>query len=312
MKKAVFADIGVFSRLESDPLAEIVEARYHYDTPDANTLAQRCRDVHIVVWGWGSITNEIIDSSPNIEMICYLGVGAGGQIDLQYAKSKGITVCNTPHYGDLAVAEHGVALMMASARKVVQADRSIHKGQWESFGGIELRGATMGIVGLGGVGVELAVIGNALGMNVICYTRRPSPERAEKHKVRFVNLDELMSTSDYVQMAQVLNDETQGMIGEQELGRMKKEAYLINVARGQVVDQAALLKALKENRIAGYATDVFEEDPVKKEPLLELDNVIATPHIAFDTPGAKKKMLEIAIDNVRAYMEGKPQNVLVP
>ncbi|MEE9199095.1 MAG: NAD(P)-dependent oxidoreductase, partial [Dehalococcoidia bacterium] len=159
MKKAVSADIGVFEQLEGDPLAGIVEAQYHYDTPDADTLAQRCQGAHIVVWGWGNITNEIIDNCPTIEMICYIGVGAAGQIDVKYANSKGITITNTPHYGDLAVAEHAIALMMASARQLVQADRSMHQGRWEPFGGTELRGAIMGIVGLGGVGVELAAIG---------------------------------------------------------------------------------------------------------------------------------------------------------
>lgn len=309
LKKAVFADIGVFEPLEGDPLEGIVDAVYHYDSPDAATLAQRCRDASIVVWGWGNITNEIIDSSPNIEMIVYIGVGAAGQIDVKYANSKGIIVTNTPHYGDLAVAEHGIALMFASARKLVQADRSMHKGKWESFAGTELRGSTMGIVGLGGVGVVLADIGNALGMRVICNTRRPSPERARKHKVEFVELDELMSTSDHIQLAQALNDATQGMIGERQLGLMKKGAQLINVARGELVDQKALLKGLKEGRIAGYATDVFEVEPVKNDPLLDLDNVISSPHIAYDTPGAKKNLLDIAVDNVRAYVSGQPQNI---
>ena len=309
LKKVVFADIGVFERLEGDPLAGIVEAKYHYDTPDAETLAQRCHGAAIVVWGWGSITNEIIDSCPTIEMICYIGVGAAGQIDVKYANSKGIRVTNTAHYGDLAVAEHAITLMFASARQLVQADRSMRQGKWESFGGTELRGATMGIVGLGGVGAELAVIGNALGMKVVCNTKRPSPERAERHKVRFVDLDELMSTSDHIHLAQALNDETQRMIGERELRLMKKDAHLINVARGELVDQRALLKVLKEGGIAGYATDVFEVEPVKDDPLLELDNVISSPHIAFDTPGAKRNLLRIAVDNVKAYMEGKPQNI---
>jgi len=242
-------------------------------------------------------------------MIVYIGVGAASQIDVKYANSKGIIVTNTPHYGDLAVAEHGIALMFASARKLVQADRSMHRGKWESFAGTELRGSTMGIVGLGGVGVVLADIGNALGMRVICNTKRPSPERARKHKVEFVELDELMSTSDHIQLAQALNDATQGMIGERQLGLMKEGAQLINVARGELVDQKALLKGLKEGRIAGYATDVFEVEPVKNDPLLNLDNVISSPHIAYDTPGAKKNLLDIAVDNVRAYVSGQPQNV---
>ena len=175
-----------------------------------------------------------------------------------------------------------------------------------------IKGATLGIVGLGGLGSELAAIGNGLGMKVICHTEHPSPERAQKHNVKFVDLEELMATSDYVQLAPVLNNNTRGMIGERELGLMKKEAYLINVARGPVVDQEALLKVLKEGRMAGFATDVFAEEPVNNEPLIELDNVIVTPHVAYDTPVAKRKMLNIAVDVVRAYLQGQPKNVLVP
>ncbi|MFQ5872641.1 MAG: 2-hydroxyacid dehydrogenase [Dehalococcoidia bacterium] len=304
----MLTDLEGFPRVEEEPLAG-VDLKSYYDIPDDETFIQRCNGAPIIALGFFYLTREVIDRCPALEMISYLGVGAGSRIDLQYARSRGIMVCNTPHYGDLAVAEHAITLMMASARKLVQADRSMRQGQWEYFVGKELRGGTMGIVGLGGVGAELAAMGNALGMNVICHTRHPSRERARKNRVKFVDLDELMSTSDYIQLAQALNDETRRMIGEWELGLMKKDAYLINVARAGVIDPEALLKVLKEGGIAGYATDVFEEEPVKKNPLLELDNVISSPHIAFDTPAAKRKMLEIGINNIRAYLQGESQNI---
>ena len=164
----------------------------------------------------------MLDAMPDLKMICYLGIGPQTQIDMKYAWSKGITLCNTPHYGDEAVAEHAIALMFALARKVVNADKSMRESKWERFGGSGIKGATMGILGLGGLGSELAAIGNGLGMKVICTTRNPSDERARAHNVEFVSLDELMSRSDYVQLAPVLNDDTTGIIGERELGLMKE------------------------------------------------------------------------------------------
>ncbi|MFQ5933471.1 MAG: 2-hydroxyacid dehydrogenase, partial [Dehalococcoidia bacterium] len=269
MKKIVFADIQGFEPPEGDPLADIGQVEFYYDLPTPETFLERCNDAAVIVWGWVNITREILDQCKALEMVLYMGIGPESQLDMKYTHSKGITICNTPHYGDLAVAEHGIALMFALARHVVQGDKSMRQGQWGRFEGTELRGATLGIVGLGGLGSELAAIGNALGMKVICHTKRPSPERAAKHNVAFVELDELMSTSDYIQCAPVLNDETRGIIGEHELGLMKKDTYLINVSRGPVVDQEALLKVLKEGRIAGYATDVYADEPPTNEPLAE-------------------------------------------
>ncbi|MEE9199103.1 MAG: NAD(P)-dependent oxidoreductase, partial [Dehalococcoidia bacterium] len=158
MKKVVLTDLEGFPKVEGEPLSG-VQVQSYYDIPDEETFVQRCNDAPIIAWAWFYLTREVIDRCPALEMASYLGVGAGSRIDLKYANSRGITVCNTPHYGDVAVAEHAIALMMASARRLVQADRSMHQGRWEPFGGTELRGAIMGIVGLGGVGVELAAIG---------------------------------------------------------------------------------------------------------------------------------------------------------
>ena len=149
-------------------------------------------------------------------------------------------------------------------------------------------------------------------MNIICTTRNPSEERAKAHNVEFVGLDELMSRSDYIQLAPVLNDGTMGIIGERELGLMKEGAYLVNVSRGQVVQQDAVLKALESGRLAGFATDVYAEEPATDEPLRHFDNVVITPHIAYDTPAAIINMANIAADTIRAYLNGNPINVLRP
>ena len=312
MKKVVFADLGGMIPFDIDPLADIAETSYFYDLPSADDFVARCQGAEAICWSWINLTHEMLDAMPDLKMICYLGIGPQTQIDMKYAWSKGITLCNTPHYGDEAVAEHGIALMLALARKVVQADKSMRESKWERFGGTPIRGATMGILGLGGLGAALAAIGNGLGMNVICTTRNPSDERAKAHDVEFVSLDELMSRSDYIQLAPVLNDQTTGIIGERELGLMKEGAHLVNVSRGQVVQQDALLKALESGQLAGFATDVYAEEPATDEPLRHFDNVILTPHIAYDTPAAIINMTNIAANTIRAYLNGNPINVLGP
>ena len=312
MKKVVFADLGGMIPFETDPFAGEAEATYFYDLPSAEEFVARCQGAEAICWSWINLTHEMLDAMPDLKMICYLGIGPQTQIDMKYAWSKGITLCNTPHYGDEAVAEHGIALMLALARKVVNADKSMRESKWERFGGTPIRDATMGILGLGGLGAALASIGNGLGMNVICNTRNPSDDRAKAHNVEFVSLDELMSRSDYIQLAPVLNDETTGIIGQRELGLMKEGAYLVNVARGQVVQQKAVIKALEAGQLAGYATDVYAEEPATDEPLRHFDNVVITPHIAYDTPAAIINMTNIAADTIRAYLNGNPINVLRP
>ena len=312
MKKVVFADLGGMIPFESDPFVGEADASYFYDLPSPEVFVERCQGAEAIVWSWINLTHDMLDAMPDLKMICYLGIGPQTQIDMKYAWSKGIILCNTPHYGDEAVAEHGIALMLALARQVVKADKSMRESKWERFGGTPIRGATMGILGLGGLGSELAAIGNGLGMNIICTTRNPSEERAKAHNVEFVGLDELMSRSDYIQLAPVLNDDTMGIIGERELGLIKEGAYLVNVSRGQVVQQDAVSKALESGQLAGFATDVYAEEPATDEPLRHFDNVVITPHIAYDTPAAKINMINIAADTIRAYLNGSPINVLRP
>ena len=312
VKKVVFADLGGMIPFESDPFAGIAEASYFYDLPSEENFLARCEGAEAICWSWINLTHEMLDAMSSVKMICYLGIGPQAQVDMNYLWSKGIIICNTPHYGDEAVAEHAMALMLSLARQVVKADKSVREGKWERFGGVPIRGATMGVLGLGGLGSTLAAMGNALGMNVICTTRNPSEERAKAHNVAFVSLDDLMSRSDFIQLAPVLNDDTTGIIGEKELGLMKEGAYMVNVSRGQVVQQDALINALESGQLAGFATDVFAEEPATDDPLSNFDNVILTPHIAYDTPAAIINMANIAANTIKAYLDGSPINVLEP
>jgi D-3-phosphoglycerate dehydrogenase len=312
MQKVVWADLcdyGPPATEDQEALAAVTDPHYYYDRPDVDAFLERCQGATAIVSDVMEITKEMIDRLVGLEMISVIGVGAN-QIDRSYARSVGITLCNTPHYGDSTVAEYALGLMLAASRQIVRADRSMREGRWEAFPGKDMRGSTMGIVGLGGVGSHLAAFGNALGMEVICYTRRPTPERARRHSVRFVGLEELMSSSDFLQLTTELNDETIGLIGRAQLERMKPGAYLINVARAGLVDQAALLDLLKQGGIAGYATDIYETEPAIDHPLTRLDNVIVTPHTAWNTPGSSMAQLRIATANVLTFLDGRPQNVI--
>ena len=311
-KKVVWADLsdyGLPGDEEQAALAAVADTYYYCDRPDEAAFLERCQGATAIVTDVMAISKEIVDRLPDLELISVLGVGAN-QIDRAYVRSAGITLCNTPHYGDSTVAEFALGLMLALSRHILTADRSMRAGEWAAFPGKDLRGSTMGVVGLGGVGSELAAMGNALGMDVICHTRRPTAERALEHNVRFVELDELMSTADFVQLATELNDETTKLIERRYLELMRPEAYLINVARAALVDQAALIDMLESERIAGYATDIYETEPAIDHPLARLDNTIVTPHTAWNTPGSSNRQLQIAKDNILAYLAGRPQNII--
>ena len=265
--------------------------------------------------GWG-LPVAVMRRAPRLEVVSYLGTGAANFVDLAEAVRLGITVCNTPGYGDNAVAEHALALLLALARRVPRLDRGLRQagrqaGWGQSEPGFELRGRTLGLVGLGGIGARMAELARGLGMEVTAWTRNPSPERAQRHGVTFLALEELLETSDVISLHLLLTPETEGLLGPEELDRMKPDAVLVNTARAELVDQAALVERLRDGRIAAAGLDVFWNEPLSADhPLLELDNVVLTPHVAFNTPEAIAAMMDIAIDNLARYFEGNPINVV--
>ncbi len=290
--------------------------RIHHGHPgDPAAYLERLGDAAGVVLGW-DLPVEVMRRAPRLEVVSYLGTGAANFVDLAEAGRLGITVCNTPGYGDNAVAEHALALLFALARRVPRLDRSMRQaGQRPEWGqsqpGFELRGKTLGLVGLGGIGARMAELARGLGMEVKAWTRNPSPERAERHGVAFLPLEDLLETSDVISLHLLLTPETNGFLGPEELDRMKPDAVLVNTARAELVDQAALVERLRDGRIAAAGLDVFWNEPLPADhPLLELDNVVLTPHVAFNTPEAIAAMMDIAIDNLARYFEGSPINVV--
>ncbi len=243
---------------------------------------------------------EILRRCGDLRHIVYLGTGAASCIDLAAAARRGIGVSTIKGYGDTAVAEHTVALMMAAARDVARQDRAIRAGVWESREGIQLRGKVLGLVGLGGIGREVARIAAGIGMEVIAWNRSPRSEAG----VKMVGFDEVLRRADFLSVHLTLSDETRGLLGYDRLATTKPGVVVINTARGAIVDEVALVALLRSGHIRHAALDVFSDEPLRADhPLAKLDNVTLTAHSGFSTPDSLMTLLRRAIDNVRAAIE---------
>ena len=247
---------------------------------------------------------------PDLQFISVCGIGTDA-IDLDAARARGITVSNIPGKTAPVVAEHAFGLMFAAAKRSSWYTSDLRAGNWGMKEGVFLSGKTVGIVGTGNIGSEMARMCNAFGMRVIAYTWNPSQERADRLGVEFVSLDELMRESDVVSIHLKLTDDSRGMIGEREIGLMKPEGILVNVARGPIVDESALVDALNGGRIGGAALDVFEDEPLPADsPILRCEQVVLTPHIADMTPEGFDLLNQGVVENTLAWLNGSPQNVV--
>ncbi|MCX7846351.1 MAG: phosphoglycerate dehydrogenase [Dictyoglomaceae bacterium] len=263
----------------------------------------------LVVRSETKVTKDIIEEGKNLKVIGRAGVGVDN-IDVEYATRKGILVINAPEGNTISAAEHTFALILSLSRKIPQAFYSLKSGKWDrkSFIGHELYGKTLGLIGLGRIGSEVAKRARAFKMKVVAYDPYISMERARELEVELLNnLDDLLKVSDYVSLHLPLSSETENLIGERELNLMKPSAYLINCARGKLVDEKALYKALKEGKIAGCALDVFSKEPIDPDNLLlTIDNVVLTPHLGASTQEAQEKVAIIVAEEIIKYFKGEP------
>lgn len=267
----------------------------------------------IVVRSATKITKRVMDAAEKLRVIGRAGVGVDN-IDVPAATAKGVVVMNTPLGNTTSAAEHSLALMMSMARHVPAADASMKSGRWEkkSFTGTELAGKTLGIIGLGKIGRIVARVARAIGMRVVAHDPYLSPKRAEDLGVETAALAEALEQADFVTIHVPLNDATRGMIGREELARMKPTARLVNCARGGVVDEEALAGALESGKIAGAAFDVYSTEPLPEEsPLRGLPSLILTPHLGASTAEAQEKVAEdLARQFVDFFASGKITNPL--
>lgn len=283
-----------------------------YSTRPQSTAEKiaRARDFEIIINTRGIVTwrEAELRELPRLRMIATCSIGTD-MIDLKVAKEQGIVVSNLPGRTAPVVAEHLFGLMFALAKNAAFQTAELKAGRWTRRMNTLLQGKVLGIVGLGHIGAQVARLGRALGMQVLAWTFNPSPERAQQAGVRFVELDELLRQADVVSLHVRLTEQTRHLIGARELGLMKQGALLLNGARGAVVDIDALAAALKSGHLGGAALDVFPQEPfTQPHPILECEQVVLTPHAADQTPEGVELLNEGAVDNVIAFLEGRPQN----
>jgi phosphoglycerate dehydrogenase-like enzyme len=276
--------------------------------------AARTRGASIVLATGSAFTwpGEVLRTLPELKLLSAATIGTDS-LDLETAAELGITVCNVPGKTAPIVAEHALALMLAVARRTAIHTAALREGRWQRTSGVMLQGKTLGIVGAGNTGEHLARLAAGIGMRVQAWTFHPSPERAERLGVPFVELDDLLRTSDVVSIHLRLTEASHHLIGRRELELMKSGALLVNIARGAIVDNDALTEALDSGHLGGAGLDVFETEPVPSDTrLLACKHVVLTPHVADATPEGTDRFAEGVVDNVIAYLEGRPQNVVTP
>ena len=285
------------------------EVTWHFDRPadDSDTI-ERLKDADAVINIRSSVrfNRKVLAGCPQLKILSIWGTGVD-HVDLPAAEELGITVSNTPAYGAPYVSEHALALALAVSRQIVVSDREIRQGGWTRGFIDELYNKTLGVVGTGAIGQRMIQLGKGIGMKVIAWTLHPTPERAAEYGVEFMELDELLQRADVVSLHVSLSELTEKLIGRKELELMKPTAILVNTARGGVVDEAALVDALREGKIAGAGLDVFQVEPLGADhPLTKLDNVVLSPHAGGMAYSGTMRGLEMSVENLEAFAQGNP------
>ncbi|MCC4769990.1 glycerate dehydrogenase [Methanosarcina sp. DH2] len=313
--KIVVADPIFLTEEYKKRLEALGELEIYKNVPLSNDeFIERIKDAEIVIVGRYGVDAKAISSALKLKLISLWQTGFDN-VDVETATERGVIVSNVPSYAFDSVAEFVFALSLNLLRRVHIADMNLREGlfDWRYYVGNQLMSKTIGVLGTGEIGKRVIQIAHGFNMNVLSVTAHPSPEKAKALGVKFVDLDTLLSESDIVTLHVPLTTETEHMIGARELAKMKPTAVLINTARGKVVDEAALIEALKEKKIAGAGLDVFEKEPLPtNSPLLVMDSVVLTPHIAFLSEESLDECTYISIENVQMFMQGKPQNVVNP
>jgi D-3-phosphoglycerate dehydrogenase len=274
-------------------------------------LTDRIKGVDAIVVGMEEkITGAVLDAATKLKIITKHGAGVDN-IDIPAATKKGIPVVSAAGANSDAVADLTLGLFLSLARTIPFADRSVREGKWPRIVGLQLNGKVFGIIGLGQIGKKVARRATGFEAKVLTYDVIKDEAFAKQWGITYLPLDEVLKQADFISIHIPLNSSTKGLIGERELGLMKKDSFLVNVSRGSIVDEGALFKALKEGKIRGAALDVFAQEPPGESPLLKLDNFISTPHMAGYTREALVETGMICVRAIVDVLEGKrPQGVI--
>lgn len=306
--------------LSWDELGKLGELTVYDRTPvnDEAEIIRRIGDAEVVFTNKTPISRTVIDACPNMKFISMLATGYN-VVDYVYAKEKGIPVTNVPSYGTAAVGQFAIAMLLEICHHVAHHDETVHQGKWEQcidwcywdYPLIELDGKTIGIIGFGRIGQQTGKIAKALGMKVLAYDSYPTD--AGRAIGEYVDLDTLLAQSDVVSLHCNLTPENTGLINKETIAKMKGGAILLNNARGQLIVEQDVADALNSGKLAAAGLDVVYTEPIRPDnPLLTAKNCILTPHISWAPKESRQRIMEITAENIRAFLNGTPQNVVNP
>ena len=307
--QGVALELADWSRIRAQHQVEV----FREHIADQNELARRLADVDIlcIMRERTSVMRDLIERLPKLKLIVTTG-GAHASLDVKAATERGITVCGTASSRH-ATAELTFGIILALARQIVAQHNSIRAGGWQVGLGEDVRGKTLGLIGLGNLGQQVAGFGRAFGMVPIAWSQNMTDEQAAKGGARRVSKEELMATSDFVSVHYKLSPRSQGIVGAADIARMKRTAYLVNTSRGPLIDEQAMLAALTEKRIAGAGLDVFDDEPLAADhPLRRLPNVVVTPHVGYASRENYTTYFREVVEDIEGFLAGKPVRVLKP
>lgn len=304
-----------FAKYDQQPIIDLEKHGFEVvalpaDTP-LNELIPHLKDAVAMIVAFTEVNAELLQHAPHLKIVCKHGVGVDN-IDLDETYKRDIYVTNVPNANKHAVADFAFSLLLNCARQISQAEKQTRAGQWPRIFATDAYGKTLGIIGLGNIGKQVALRARGFNMRVLAYDFYPDENFAKENNIEFVTLDELTKESDFITLHTPLTPETQYLFNAERIGQMKNSAYLINVSRGGVVDENALYQALIEKKIAGAAADVFENEPIKTHSLFELDNFIPTSHIAGYTDGAISEIGKHCVEQIINHVihHQKPLNIM--
>lgn len=315
MKKLAILDDyehAALAMTDWSPLGDDVDlTAFHEPLGDVDALVERLGEFELVflMRERTPFPASLIERLPKLELIVTSGM-RNFSIDVDAARARGIVVSGTPIL-PYPAAEHTWALLLALAKRIPSCDAQMRAGGWTSGLNLGLQGKTLGIVGLGKLGTQVARVGQAFGMHVIAWSRNLTPERCEEAGVAYATREMLFESADFVTIHLHVGERNRGLVTAADFERMKPEAFLINTSRGPIVDEAALIAALRRGQIAGAGLDVYDIEPLPADhPLRSLPNTVVTPHQGYVTLENYREFYAAAVHNVRAYLAGKPINLL--
>jgi D-3-phosphoglycerate dehydrogenase len=300
--------VADWSKVSSD--LDIKVFSQHLGSQDNVIKALQGFDIVCAMRERTAFPRAVIEKLPDLKLLITTGL-RNASIDVAAAKERGGVVCGTPSTGN-PTSGIAIGLMLELTRRIGYENARMKAGvPWQTTIGMDLDGQTLGVLGLGKLGTRTAKIAQAFGMKVIAWSQNLTPEKCKEAAVDYVSKEELFRQADFVTIHVILSQRTRGLVGAKELGLMKPSAYIINTSRGPIIDEAALLAALRENKIAGAGLDVFDVEPLPTDhPLRKLDNVVLTPHLGYVATQNYRAYFAGVVDDIRAFLDGKPVRVL--